>query len=349
MERTLLGPKTGLFAIFIFGVVANSWAGGSLGNAGSFNAFIFDQATLQGGESEGAIAVGGLGLSSGQTALTTSGAYNTLIKSGTQATLGSLNNIGLYVNGNVSFQGGQLNNGGNGYVSGNVSTSNPYDLNGGGSFYYGGTLSGTIQGGTATHSNQVASSYFTQQQTYSQNEATGLDSVAANATLNTSDPNNFSLNYGGAVQNNKTYVVDVTAAQLANNVTLSLSDPLHGGTSLNSTDSLIFNVTGAVNNFGVSVNANGLQSRILWNFGTDSSVTINNRQLEGSVLAPDATVYQSTVIEGTLIAKNWDTYNGVEIHSFNYNGGDPAPTPEPAPFLALGIGAAGIFVRRKKK
>jgi choice-of-anchor A domain-containing protein len=320
--------------------------GSSLGNAGSFNAFIFDHATVSGGgETEGAIAVGGLGLSSSQIAFNASSNYNTLIKTN-PASLGSLNNIGLYVNGNVNFaSGGQLNNGGNAYVSGNFSTGNPYDLNGAGSLAYGGSLSGTVQGGSTSHQNLVQSSYFTQQQVFSQNQANALDGLAANATINTNVANNWTVNYGTAVQNNKQYIVDLTAAQLAgyggNPVTLNLG-------SFNSTDSLVFDVSGnVVNNFGITVNSNGLQNRILWNFGDATTVDINNRQLEGSVLAPDATVNQSTVIEGNLIAKNWNSSNGVELHSYNYAG--PAPAPEPGTYLALGLGAVGLGLSRWRK
>jgi choice-of-anchor A domain-containing protein len=348
MQRTYSRARTGLIGIFLTGAVATSWAGGgSLGNAGSFNAFIFDQATLSGGgESEGAIAVGGLGLTGSQTALSSSGNFNTNIHN-VPGSLGSYSNIGMYVNGNVSFSSGGQLNGGNSYVSGNFSTGNPYDINSGGTLYYGGNLTGTVQGGPTSHSNLVNSSYFTQQQTYSQQQANALSALTANASINTNIANNWTINYSGGVQNNKTYVVDLTAAQLAgyggNPVTLSLN-------GLNSTDSLIFDVNGStVSNFGITVNANGLQNRILWNFGNATTVDINNRQLEGSVLAADATVNQSTVIEGTLIAKNWNMTGGVELHSYNYSGSAPAATPEPAQYLVLGLGAVGIFLKRRKK
>jgi choice-of-anchor A domain-containing protein len=350
--QLFMRTRFGFVGTLIVGLAASSWAGGGpLGNAGSFNAFIFDQATLNGGgESEGAIAVGGLGVASNQNALTSTGNYNTLIKPN-PANLGSLNNIGLYVNGNASFtSGGQLNNGGNAYISGNFSTGNPYDMNGAGSFNYGGTLTGNVQGaGSVNHTNLVNSSYFTQQQTYSQQQSAALSALTANATVNTNTANNWTVTYNGGVQNNKTYVVDLTAANLAgyggNAVTLNLN-------GLNSTDSLIFDVSGSIlNNFGISIqNANGLQKNILWNFGNATTVDINNRQLEGSVLAYNATVNQSTVIEGTLIAKNWDMTGGVEMHSYNFSGGNtPIPTPEPGPFMVLGLGVVGVLVKRKKK
>jgi choice-of-anchor A domain-containing protein len=346
MIWTRPSSRAGFIGFFILGAIGSSWAGGSsLGNAGSFNSFIFDQASVSGGgETEGAIAVGGLGLTSSQIAFNASSNYNTLIKSD-PASLGGLNNIGLYVNGNANFSsGGQLNNGGNAYVSGNFSTGNPFDLNGGGYLYYGGSLSGTVQGGSSVNSNLVNSAYFTQQQTYSQNQSAQLAGETANASINTNVANNWNVNYGGTVQNNTQYVVDLTASELAgyggNAVTLGL-----GG--FNSTDTLIIDVTGAVvNNFGISVNSNGLQNRILWNFENATTVDINNRQLEGSVLAADATVNQSQVIEGNLIAKNWNTYNGVELHSYNFTG---TAVPEPAPYFALGIGAIGVFFKKKKK
>jgi choice-of-anchor A domain-containing protein len=324
-------------------------SGNSLGVANSFNAFIFDQATVNGGgESEGAIAVGGIGLTSSQTSFNATSNYNVEIRN-EPATLGLLSNIGLYVDGNVNFSnGGQLNNGGNAYVSGNFSTTNPYDLNGAGNLYYGGTVSGTVHGDTYNN-DEVDSSYFTQQQTFSQDQSEALTGLTANASVDTNVANNWAITYNAPVQNNTTYVVDLTSAELAgyggNPVTLNLG-------ALNSTDSLIFDVSGStVSNFGISINANGLQNRILWNFEDATTVDINNRQLEGSVLAYDATVNQSTVIEGNLIAKDWNTSGGVEIHSYNYTGYAPTPssTPGPPAFFSLGLGAIRVFFKKKKK
>ena len=326
------------FILISFGPIALTAAafGQSLGTANQFNAFIFGNASVNGGgESEGAIAVGGN--------FTASNNYNVLTKNA-PASIGSLNDIGLYVGGNATFSnGGQLNSGGNGYVGGNFSTNNPFDLNGGGGLSYGGTLSGTVHG-TTTNSNLINSNIFTQQKAYSLSQAAMLDATAANTTINMSDPNNWALNYSSA-GNNKTYVVDIASSQLGGNggnpVTLNL-----GG--FNSTDTLIFDVTGGnTNNFGISINANGLQNRILWNFGTETAVNINNRQLEGSVLAADATVNQSTVIEGNLIANDWNTQNGPEIHSYNFKG--TAPVPEPSTIAGMLIGTLGLVGLSKRR
>lgn len=338
--------RLSLVSILALGVSAVAHASGPLGLASTFNAFIFNQATVNGGgESEGAIAVGGLNLTSGN-AFTATNNYNITIKSGSAGTLGSLSNIGLYVNGNVDFEnGGQLNNGSNAYVSGNFATTNPYDLNGGGTLYYGGSKSGTVQSGSTSHQNLVSSSYFTQEQSYAELISHQLDNLSANASINMSDPNNWALSISGGAKANTRYVVDINESSLGGNggnpVTLNIS-------SLLSSDTLIFDVTGGNNShFGISLNNgfSGYQDKVLWNFGTDTNVTIDNRELEGSVLAPYATVDQSTVIEGTLIANNWSTMNGPEIHSYEFTGN---ATPEPAPFAALGLGALVVLRRRKK-
>jgi len=331
-----------LFGGFLI-LASSAHATDSLGVAGTFNDFIFNQATASGGgEAEGAIAVGGIGLGANQVAFTAGGGYD-ILSHNDPATVGALTSVGLYVNGNVDFtSGGQMGNSGNAYVSGNfVNGGGPYNFNGGGALYYGGTLSGSIQNNTDHQANDVSSSVFASAQTSMKNLSTAIGGLAPTAgLLNNGDPNNWSLNIGSH-SSATTYVLDLTASQLSNNVTLGLGD-------LSSNDTLLINVTGGnVNSFGVSINANGLQNRILWNYTGSGTFTVNDRQMEGSLLAPSATVDQSIVIEGNLIANDWNMTGGVENHSYDFNGFVPATTPEPSAYATFALGGLGLIIRRR--
>ncbi|MGN0431999.1 MAG: collagen-binding domain-containing protein, partial [Lachnospiraceae bacterium] len=87
---------------------------------------------------------------------------------------------------------------------------------------------------------------------------------------------------------------------------------------------------------GYSMNANtlggglGYQSwagNIVWNFGNASSVTVGG--IFGTILAPSATVTNSSNIVGAIIANTFA--QGGEVHQVNYTRGIPTPTPTPTP------------------
>lgn len=272
-------------AILVLTVVCGSgisaYAQKDLGVAGGFNAFIFGNvSTPNGGESEGPLAIGGNW---------NTGTYNVNI--GNHATrVGSTTNIAAYVLGNVNVSGStQINNGANAYVGGTVS-GNPLIFNGGGSLKQG--------------ASDVSASVFNQAAySHQSNYLAGL----SDQVINTSDPNNLHIDLNTATKYGNFKVFSIDASQLGTNRTLSIAN-------FSSADTLLINITGGnVNDFGLQVTG-GNFDRILFNDNTATSFTVDNRLLEGSLLAPLAAVTQKNVIEGNLIAASLTVPNGNELH-----------------------------------
>jgi choice-of-anchor A domain-containing protein len=316
--------RTAMLALAVLcGSPLHAHAQTDLGVAGGFNAFIFGNVTTpNGGESEGPLAIGGNW---------TTGSYNVNI--GNHATsIGSTSNIGAYVLGNVTGSGStQINNGANAYVGGTVS-GNPLIFNGGGSLKNGSSF--------------VSSSAFNQA-AYSK-QSNYLASLS-DQVINTSDPNNLHIDLNTATKYGNFKVFSISASQLAANRTLDISN-------FSAADTLLIDITGGdVNDFGLQITG-GNFDRILFNDNTAANFTVDNRLLEGSLLAPLAAVTQKNVIEGNLIAASLTVPNGNELHfgpGKKFDGtllSETAAVPEPgtvALLVGMGLSWAGFLARRK--
>ena len=107
---------------------------------------------------------------------------------------------------------------------------------------------------------------------------------------------------------------------------------------------------------------------MLFNFVDATSISFN-RQINGSVLAPLATISNSTPIEGSVAVANFAQGGEVHLGTFlgqglidgssrdparglerSLGGGLSAPTPEPATWalMMIGIGMAGGALRRNR-
>ena len=286
-----------------------------LGLANSFNAFIFGNATTHGGHSQGSIAVGG----------NWTMAYEAQQNSNPRANLATAPNAGIYVGGNVIVSGTARVMRGNAYVGGSIlngalDVQNGYKLN-----------------PVGTSVNQAD---FTNQYLYSTGQSTAMD--AMNGVAIGSFMNNLNLNLANNNLNGNVKVYDLSANLLNNFATVDFS-------GLSSDTTIIMNVHGGGNiNWRWTVNGN-VQSRIVWNFLDSSTLTLE-RQLHGSILAPNThVIQQSGSIDGTLIAGQWTNYNSQELHSYLFNGNAPSstPVPEPATMAIMGLGAAAYLRRRK--
>lgn len=297
-----------------------------LGLANQFNAFIFNNANTAGGHSDGAVAVRNDWTGSGYDAL----------QHHNPATVGGDNKVGMYVGGNVNFtNGGSINNSGNGRVNGNFTTQNPFNMNGG-SMFIGGTKTGPINGSWSTGGTPVDTNVFVLQQSYSQAQSAAIMGLGGEV-INTSNPNNWSINAANQAGSKKVY--QISASSLNNLRTLDI-------TGLTANDTVMINVTGGnVDGFGITVNTNtGVYNKILWNYA-GGSFDVKDRALHGSLLAPNATVFQRQNIDGTLVANNWNNFNNQELHYGQFTGN---AVPEPATMAALGLGVAALLRRRKR-
>jgi len=121
----------------------------------------------------------------------------------------------------------------------------------------------------------------------------------------------------------------------------------------------VVNVIGAgdfIWNFNTNGNAAAYNSDIIFNFADATKLNLN-RMVHGSVLAPFASVINSTPIEGTLVAKTFT--QGGEVHLGSFGGGisfdepgtPPGTVPEPATWAMLiaGFGIVGVAARRRRQ
>ena len=302
----------------------------NLGVAQGFNAFIFGNATTSGGEMEGPIAVGGN---------YTVGSFNINFKAGqsgySAATVGTVSNIGAYVQGNINSTGStQITN--DAYVG---------SASGNALMFQGGGVKHTSASNIGGITNFFSPTPFINQSTY----LAGL----IGQTINTSDQNNLSVDLNTVTGNGNLKVLSIPASQLAANRTLSF-------TNFNSLDTILINVTGGnIPGFGLQVQG-GNFDKILWNAPTATAVTINNRIFEGSLLAPNAAVTQQNVIEGNLIAASLNDSGGNELHfgfGRQFSGTLPSfntavvATPEPGvvAMTLAGVLCGSLILRRRKK
>lgn len=287
-----------------------------LGIAGNTNAFIYGNATTNGGHSEGSIVVGGNWSGS---------RYEARQRSGSTATGLNSSNNSVYIGGNDLITGDKGSNfirtmSGNVVIKGTYSAPNVDAQNG-----------GTVSTGSYDLAPTIANL----------NKLSTDIALLGGTAITINDPNNVKVNLGAIAGNVK--VLSIDASQLTGNRTLDF---------LNSTssDTVIINVTGSGTvNWGWSTNFD--QTRILWNFADTATLNINNRSFAGTILAPKAAVTQSQNIDGTLIAKSWVNNNSAELHDFAFKGTIPlVSAPEPAGLMVTGgfLGLA-LFSRRRQQ
>ena len=139
-------------------------------------------------------------------------------------------------------------------------------------------------------------------------------------------------------------IFDISATDLSNS---SISSIVF---SNESAKSIIIDVTGGSFTEAGGTNFNGdtyLAEHVIWNFETATSVSV--KQWYGDVLAGDATVTNSSPINGFLYAED---FNGMgELHDYPFQGTLPSPVPEPSTWAMMALGFAGLgfagFKRRK--
>lgn len=295
--------------------LAGTASANTLGTASTFNAFVFGEARTNAGEAEGAIAVGG----------NFRGQYQVSAQGG-KGRVGNTGNIGAYIRGNAEgtpFL--RMEQGADAYVGG---TATNLQFNGGGGLFNG--------------SQFVDQQVFLDQRAYSVTQAQFLKSLGG-AAIDTSDPNN--LRFDVSTIQGPLKVLSIAASEVGRLRTLDIS-------GITDRDTVVINILGTgTAGWGLTVNTNtGRLNRILWNAADLTTLNVDQRALRGSMLAPNATINQSQLIQGQIIADNWFQTGGVELH-YNTSGsrfdGD-APVPEPATLAALALGVAALARRRRK-
>jgi choice-of-anchor A domain-containing protein len=277
--------------------------------ASNYNVYVLGNMTESNSDSEGRVAVGG---------------NATLSSYGVGSKLTSGAGNALVVGGNLSYNNGEIHNG---------------------NLVHGGSLTGNfgIPNGTITHGNAMdfatTSNYLTTASSY----WSGLSSNGS--TLN---------NYGGVqlIGTDPTLnIFTLSGAQLSSSWGVTIDAPA-GST-------VLVNVTGTTDvmqymgmNFqDLNNDGSGLASRqnVIYNFYEATSLTLRGIGVQGSILAPKATVdFSNGNIDGQLIAGN--LIGSGEAHNYLFQGNLPNPMPIPEPSSALFIVAAGgmLAMRRRR-
>ncbi len=278
---------------------------------------------------------------------------------GTVATRKSVDIGGSFTGGNFNVDGAAIRAGGN---------LAAFNINGGTDVTYGGTASGFQNTQPVKDvSLGVGGANDLKAAIAAQTTSLTANLSALSTALYTLTPANNPSSYFAPDQNTNRFiardtglgyaVIDVTAAQLAaaNNFTYDI--PAVGNGFL----ATIINVSGATS---YTLNANSNNSAynpyVLWNFGKASSITLN-RQFNGSLLAPFATISNSTPIEGSVAVANFNQGGEVHLGTFIGNaklraalapaGGPVGAVPEPAQWAMFiaGFGLVGIASRRRRE
>ncbi len=144
-------------------------------------------------------------------------------------------------------------------------------------------------------------------------------------------------------------VIDITGGQAQLNSISNLTDSLQvraGGGYVPT----IINVSGSTS-YDLNYNSNNstYNPYIIWNFIGATRINFET-QVNGSVLAPDETISNSTPIEGSVVAASFN--QGGEVHLGTFAGALPLTSGAPEPgiwaMMMTGVGLMGGALRRRR-
>ncbi len=280
--------------------------------ASSYNVYVLGNMQESNVDSEGRVAVGG------NATLTNYG-----VGSKFSSSPGSAGTT-LVVGGNLSYNGGEVHYG---------------------SLAYGGTLSGNfgVPNGSITHGSPFD---FTTGNGYLLNASSYWSGLTATGST---------INYYGGVQligTNPGLNVFTLSGGLLSSAWGVMIDAPAGST-------VLVNITGSADAFrnmaiqfqDLNNDHTGLANRqnVIYNFYEATTLELGGISVQGSILAPKATVnFGNGNVEGNLIAGN--LIGSGEAHNYLFTGDLPAPTPVPEPASAILslAGCAMLALRRRR-
>ncbi|UAK24843.1 collagen-binding domain-containing protein [Sphingomonas nostoxanthinifaciens] len=236
------------------------------------------------------------------------------------------------------------------------------NVNGGPSITYGGSYGGSntgngrvakdstiAAGGSADLGASLASQAATMK-TDLNSLSTVLASLTSNGTVATNG-SNITFDFSKVTSGYGAYTIDASTLFSYNG---ALDVIL--GTAGGSTEPVVINVTGSgqyVDSLNMNL-ADSVASEIIWNFVDATGLTIN-ANFTGSILAPNATIVNSSNITGSVVANVLN--QNAEVHLATYSGTDalvPTSTvgavPEAATWamMVVGFGLIGRVARSRR-
>jgi choice-of-anchor A domain-containing protein len=317
---------------FVVGGSVSQTGGTVNGSAISGAGYSFSSASISGN----LYTAGDIIQNQGSVGNVVAGGNYTVSQAGPQSALvgGTFTQTSGYIPGNVTVGGDAILN--------NPSAGGYYHVNGSVTITGGGSAGGGITYGT-TYSGY---SYFNPVQVAPVPvDTSAYTTLPINFTTVAADLNAASTYWGSLVANGSTAIsfsqltltgtdanlniFDLTAAQLSSISTLAFSVPA-GSTAL-------INVDGATVNlgpFGYGTITGLDAEHILYNAFDAGTVNMSGIGLEGSLLAPGASVnFASGDIDGSIIANNLSGQGESHLHLFD--GSLPTPPPTATPFTAV--------------
>lgn len=264
-----------------------------------------------------------------------SGTSNYGISLNVPASSVSLTVGGSITSGNIQLNAGSL------VVGQNVAAGTMVNLNSHGNYAVGGTISGTVQGGTHVPFGTPPDVATVTSQLLSQ--SSGLAALPANSTTSIVSGNQLVFNAAPSGPGNLA-VFQVSAADVFQNNSLAqLSINAHGASAI------VINVSGTsvlwnngMNEVG-ALTTTALRQSVIWNFYQATSIELD-RNFNGALLAPLAHLTNSTSIDGSVAVKSFTQRGEVHLPTLTVT-----PVPEPATWLLAGFAALGLIAVRRRR
>lgn len=233
-------------------------------------------------------------------------------------------------------------------VEGSVSTGNPLQISAG-SMELGGSLNRRIinfNGGGKLVQNSEAD--YGELRDDLDKASDILAQVKSNSTTSAPGSQPAAFRFTSAAENNGIAVFSVNAKDLFNNTRVQQVELI-----LNGASAVLINVAGSSvdwkgGNLVGEFTKNSVRPNIVWNFFEATTIKLNSKNMMGQILAPNAAVTSSAILDGSIYAKSFTTTSEVHLPAYagkldSLLGSGNEITSVPEPTIGL-IGSLSLII-----